>query len=198
MLKGPPREALEYLYRNYSAAILAYVRARLARGDFPPLGASDAEDLVHDFFVRLGANDWLQKPDRTRGRFRPFLVQRLVFFLRERRAAASGRPAPRGGEEGAAAIAAISEPDPLDSLFELRWKEATVTACLDRIARRNAAWGRVLAADLRRDEESDADLASALGMSLDGFRSTLKRARAVFREVYTSEEGRLDGLGGAA
>lgn len=197
VLKGPPRLALDHLYRTYGRAVLSYLRGRLARGDFHPLREGDAEDILQDFFLRLGQSEWLAKPDARRGRFRPYFVRRLVFFLRERRAAALGRPASEAGEEAERALAESPAPDDLDARLEQEWRLATVDVCLRRLGRRNESRRRALEAHLSRGDRSDPDVASSLGWSVDAFRSHLKRARSEFREMYAAEESRLDGFGGA-
>jgi DNA-directed RNA polymerase specialized sigma24 family protein len=190
-LRGPPRQALDYLYRVYGNAILGYIRGRLARGDFHPLSGQDAEDVAQDFFLRLGTTEWLAKPDPLRGRFRPYLVRRLVFFLKERRAALLAKRQPVLG--GPAAEPAV--PDPLDCRLERDWKLATVHETLRRIGRQNHLWAAVLFADLERDGETDADLARRMGRTPESFRSLLKRARGAFRETFPVVEERLDGFG---
>jgi hypothetical protein len=55
VLEGPPRAALDYLYRVYGRAILAYIRGRLGRGDLRPLAPDDAEDEPDaELAARLG------------------------------------------------------------------------------------------------------------------------------------------------
>jgi RNA polymerase sigma factor (sigma-70 family) len=191
VLKGPEREALDYLYRVYGAALRNYIRARLGRGDFRPLRPDDTDDLLQDLFLRLGKTEWLRKPDPSRGRFRSYLVNRLVFFLRERRAVAARKLISEVAEAPEPAME-----DPLDERLQRDWKAATVHETLERIAKRNADWGKVLSADLARDDETNAQLAARLGRSLESFRSLLKRARAAFREMYPLVDGRLDGFGG--
>lgn len=194
-LKGPPREALDYLFRTYGAAVLNYLRGRLARGDFSPLKAEDRDDLFQDFFLRLGTTDWLNKPDPSRGPFRPYVRGRLDLFLRERRSSAlerHGRGVPcdlDGVPEPAAA-------DPLDERLEKEWKQATVLAALERIRRDHASWGEALAAYLEHPDAGEEEIARRLGKSLDSYRSLLKRGKRAFREVYPLIERRLDGFGG--
>jgi len=192
VLKGPAREALDYLYRVYGNATLAYMRRRLARGDFAPLSDADAEDLFQDFFLRLGQTEWLDKPDPDRGRFRPYFVHKLIYFLRERRAAASRRRGVLGVEVEPAV------PDPVEERLEQEWKAATVEETLRRIKSRNEDWHAVLRADLERDTQTDDQLARTMARSLESFRSLLKRSRAAFREVYRAIERRLDGFGGGS
>jgi DNA-directed RNA polymerase specialized sigma24 family protein len=191
ILKGAPRLALDYLYRVYGTAILNYIEARLRAGHFSPLRADDAEDVLQEFFLRLGRKNWLGKPDPARGRFRPFFVNRLHYFLRERRAAAIRKQGRRADE-----MPELEAPDLLAERLEKEWKLATVHETLARLRKRNPAWHDVLRTDLDRSDETDAELAVRTGQTLEGFRSRLKRARAAFREVYPVVEAQCDGFGG--
>ena len=192
VLKGPRREVLDYAYRVYGNAILAYIRGRLARGEYWPLKPQDTEDNLQDFFLRLGKTEWLDKPDPARGRFRPYFIGRLDFFLRERRAAG------RVKQEPAAPPATEAEaPDTLGEQLERAWRVETVNETLRRIGTRNSDWQAVLRADLEREpHETDARLAARLGRSPESFRSLLKRARAAFRDLHPLVNERLDGFGG--
>lgn len=194
VLKGPAREALDYLYRVYGVATLSYIRRRLGRGDFAPLRAADTEDLFQDLFLRLGKTEWLDKPEPSRGRFRPFFIRRLVYFLRERRVAELRK----AGREISAEDASIEPilPDPGDERLEREWKMATIEETLRRIRTRNADWEAVLRADLGRETETDDELARRMSRSVESFRSLLKRARSAFRELYPLVQARLDGFGG--
>jgi len=194
VLKGPARDALDYLYRVYGNATLSYLRRRLGRRDFAPLNGDDAEDIFQDFFLRLGETEWLDKPDPVRGRFRPYFIHGLIYFLRERRAAA----AKRNRMVQADLLPEATAPDPAEERLEREWKLATVEETLRRIENRNEDWHAVLRADLERDTRTDAQLAAAMGRSLESFRSLLKRGRAAFRELYPTVERRLDGFGGGS
>src|SRR6267143_5824884 len=66
--------ALEELCRAYWYPLYAYVR-RQGRA------ASDAQDLTQDFFARLLERKYLRLADRSRGRFRTFLLTSLKHFL---------------------------------------------------------------------------------------------------------------------
>lgn len=59
------RDAWEQLARRYRGAIRAYFAGRL--------GAVDAEDHAQDFLLRSVRDDWWQRADPARGRFRGFL-----------------------------------------------------------------------------------------------------------------------------
>jgi len=66
--------ALESLCRSYWYPLYAYVR----RGGYE---AADAQDLTQDFFARLLSKDYLRAVDRSKGKFRSFLLAALEHFL---------------------------------------------------------------------------------------------------------------------
>ena len=67
-------QALERLCGAYWYPLYAYVRRQ---GHAPP----DAQDLVQDFFAHFLEHNYLRLADRTRGRFRTFLLTSLQHFL---------------------------------------------------------------------------------------------------------------------
>lgn len=192
-LRRPSREALDYLCRVYHEAIVNYLRGRLARGGFRPLTEQDAEDLLQEFYLRVGRTDWLTKPDPSRGGFRPFLKTALDYFLRERRQPAARRAVALPLQDGDGAAADVAAADPLDRRFDLEWRAATVKESMRLLARRSPAWATALGADLARGDATDADVARTLGWELDRYKSTLRRARAAFREIHPVVDRRLDG-----
>lgn len=75
--QGPSTEsdaALERLCRTYWWPLYAFVRRR---GHEP----HDAQDLTQEFFARLLAKDFLRAVDRSKGKFRSFLLAALEHFL---------------------------------------------------------------------------------------------------------------------
>ncbi|MGO9244910.1 MAG: RNA polymerase sigma factor [Verrucomicrobiia bacterium] len=66
--------ALEELCRAYWYPLYAYVRRR-------GYEVHEAEDLTQDFFARLLAKNYLADVDRTKGKFRSFLLTSLKHFL---------------------------------------------------------------------------------------------------------------------
>jgi len=66
--------ALETLCRSYWYPLYAYVRRR----GYEP---ADAQDLTQEFFARLLSKDYLRAVDRTKGKFRSFLLAALEHFL---------------------------------------------------------------------------------------------------------------------
>src|SRR5260370_42293027 len=73
--------ALESLCRTYWLPLYVYVRRR---GHEP----ADAQDLTQEFFARLLEKDYLHAVDRSKGKFRSFLLAGLDHYLaNERRGA---------------------------------------------------------------------------------------------------------------
>ncbi len=68
------REALAELCRTYWYPLYAFARRK---GHSP----QDAEDLCQEFFLQLLEHDWLARADRSRGRFRTFLLTMLTRFM---------------------------------------------------------------------------------------------------------------------
>jgi RNA polymerase sigma factor (sigma-70 family) len=66
--------ALENLCRTYWWPLYAFVRRR-------GHAAHDAQDLTQQFFARLLAKDFLRGVDRSKGKFRSFLLAALEHFL---------------------------------------------------------------------------------------------------------------------
>ena len=66
--------ALEQLCRTYWYPLYAFVRRR----GYP---LHEAQDLTQEFFARLLARNYLGAADRTRGKFRTFLLTALEHFL---------------------------------------------------------------------------------------------------------------------
>ena len=67
-------DALEQLCRAYWYPLYAYVRRR-------GHGPEDAQDLTQEFFALFLRKEYFRLADRTRGRFRTFLLHALEHFL---------------------------------------------------------------------------------------------------------------------
>lgn len=114
--------ALEQICHGYWYPLYAFVR----RSGRP---AEEARDLTQSFFLRLLAKDYLLQADRTRGRFRTFLLSALKHFLADEWD--RSRRLKRGGDRICVSFDAVAaeeryrlEPvDPGDptSLFDRRW-----------------------------------------------------------------------------
>ncbi|HUR46122.1 MAG TPA: sigma-70 family RNA polymerase sigma factor [Candidatus Saccharimonadales bacterium] len=73
-LPGEADEALEQLCKTYWWPLYTFVRRR-------GYGAHDAQDLTQEFFARLLAKDFLRAVERSKGRFRSFLLASLEHFV---------------------------------------------------------------------------------------------------------------------
>jgi RNA polymerase sigma-70 factor (ECF subfamily) len=68
------RKALETLCRAYWYPVYAFVRRK-------GYGPDDAQDLTQEFFAQLITKNHLRLADRTKGKFRSFLLATLDYFL---------------------------------------------------------------------------------------------------------------------
>ena len=135
--------ALEELCRAYWYPLYAYVRRR-------GYDVHEAEDLTQEFFARLLAKHYLADVDRTKGKFRSFLLASLKHFLANEWDRAHA--AKRGGGQPLLSLATRtaetryrSEPaDELDpeKLLERQWALALLDQVLDRLQAESVADGK--------------------------------------------------------
>lgn len=115
------REAWEQLSRRYQRAIRGY----LSRS----LGGVDVDDHVQEFLLRSVRDDWWQRADPLRGRFRGFLrmlLDRYVGHERERRRLRSVE---------AEAIDAFSDDGPgPDAVYDREFAASIAERALARVA----------------------------------------------------------------
>jgi len=189
------RCALEQLCATYWYPLYAYVR----RNGHNP---HDAQDLTQDFFARLLDRDYLRLADRTRGRFRTFLLTSLKHFLinewskanREKRG--SGQKVLSLDEEMAESRF-TTEPaleQPPDTLYDRGW----AAVLLDRAM---AALGAEFERSSKRDlferlkvfvwgEKSSmtySEMAVQLGMTEGAVKVAVHRLRQRFGELLRSQ-----------
>jgi RNA polymerase sigma factor (sigma-70 family) len=128
------RRAMDALARIYWFPLYAYLRRR---GSAP----TQAEDLVQDFFARLLEKDALAAVDRSKGRFRSFLLASLKNFLANEWDKAHA--AKRGGGRRLLSLDAVDAEaryaaEPADTMtpervFERRWALAVLEQVLGRL-----------------------------------------------------------------
>ena len=97
--------ALEKLCRSYWYPLYAHVRRR-------GFDADNAQDLTQDFFYRIIRENYLGSADRTKGKFRSFLLAALDHFLLDARKRANAQK--RGGGQ---VIISLDDEDP-ESRFQ--------------------------------------------------------------------------------
>ena len=190
--------------------------ARLCEDYWPPLyrfvrqrgySRHDAQDLTQGFFAYLLEKQAYGTPDRSKGRFRTFLLVLLKRYLGAAQAHRSRQK--RGGNQemvyldGAkldaldkAALEALSSDSPPDEerLFEWNWATALVSRAMTELSAEYSSGprSRVLA-ELRPFLTGGVGLlthqaaAARLGVSVDTLRSHLFRLRLRYRELLRAE-----------
>jgi len=131
------RRALEELIRAYWFPLYAFVRRQGLLARTPEA----AEDLVQGFLTRLLEKKYLAQVDRSKGRFRSFLLAAMKHFLSKERA--RDRAQKRGGGRAAIALDAMDAEaryavEPADNmtperLFERQWALAVLDQVLGRL-----------------------------------------------------------------
>jgi len=193
------RAALAELCRTYWRPIFSFVCRR-------GYSAQDAQDLTQDFFVMILANNWLQRADPNRGRFRSLLLKSLQNFLNN--AAERDRAQKRGGNlefvswddwmaEAPSQISisqAAQESLPPERLFDLRWAATVAEQALRRLREECESRGRLrlfetlsnyLVAD--RADVSYAQLAAVLEIPETAVKKQLHNLRERYRWLLRDE-----------
>jgi RNA polymerase sigma-70 factor (ECF subfamily) len=183
------REALEELCRTYWYPLYAFVRSR-------GYEAADAQDLTQAFFTRLIETDGLASADRTRGRFRSYLLGALKHFLAN--AWHRAQTQKRGGQvrfiewdaldpEGRYAGGAARPTDNPEHLFEREWALQTLAGALQTLRGEMDRAGKTalfdaLKGSLTGQEDVPRDqLAERLDMSEGAVKVAVHRLRQRYR-----------------
>lgn len=188
-------EALEKLCRAYWYPLYAFVRRQ---GHDP----HDAQDLTQEFFARLLARNELASMDRSKGKFRSFLLASLKHFLANEWHR-SQRQKRGGGCEHFSFEAAAAEdryrlepPDELtpEAIYERRWAETVVDSVTQQLEREFADAGQAgrfgeLKMFLLADDEpvSYAEAARRLNISEGATRTAIYRMRQRYGELFRAE-----------
>ncbi|MBI2948135.1 MAG: sigma-70 family RNA polymerase sigma factor [Verrucomicrobia bacterium] len=192
------RGALETLCRAYWYPLYAFVRRR----GYDP---EAARDFTQEFFYRLLTSDWIARADRTKGRFRTFLLCGMQNLLANEWQKANRLKRGAGREivplDGLEAEGRYKvEPTDLasaDKLFERRW----ALTLLDRVlARLQSEQEELMAAErfesLRGvllgepSDEGYATLAHRFGVTESTVKSWVHRLRRRYRELLHEEVAR--------
>jgi len=189
-------EALECLCRAYWYPLYAYVR----RQGHPP---HDAEDLTQEFFARLLGKEYLRNADRSRGRFRTFLLSSLKNFLinewrksiREKRG--GGQRVLSLDDTATAEQRFIAEPatgQPPEAQYDRGWAMEVLRRVLERLHAEFVETGKgklfeELESFLTGDGNagSYAEIGQRLGLSEGRLKVTVHRMRHRYRELMRRE-----------
>lgn len=189
------RAAMETLCRAYWYPLYAYVR----RGGHSP---DDAQDLTQEFFHRLLSCDWVARADKTRGRFRTFLLSGLQNFLANEWQKANRLK--RGAGTVTIALDALDaeeryrvEPADVasaDKLFDRRWALTLLDRVLARLQTEQAAAGFADRFEALRpallgepNDEGYIALARRFGVTESTVKSWVHRLRGRYRELLREE-----------
>jgi len=190
--------ALALLCRDYWPPLYRFVRLRGYSRD-------DARDLTQGFFAYLLEKKVYSTPDRSKGRFRTFLLHILKRYLSAEHTYHSRQK--RGGNDTMVSLDSFqfhseeaggpfSTPAPLDEerCFEWNWAAALVGRAIERLSAeyRSGAKARVFA-ELRPfltggvGLPTQIETANRLGISEETFRSHLCRMRVRYRALLRAE-----------
>jgi DNA-directed RNA polymerase specialized sigma24 family protein len=184
-------DALARLCAAYWYPVFAFVRRQ-------GYAAVDAQDLVQGFFTRLIDKGDLADVDRSRGRFRSFLLAACQHFLANERDRARARK--RGGGKIVVPIdsvlaegryvAAISHDETPERLYQRQWCLTLLAAVLDDVRGGYEAAGRGILFDRLKEfigaeaEPGDQDAAARdLGMTTGAVKVAVHRLRQRYREA---------------
>ena len=168
------KESLEKLCQTYWYPLYAYIRRR--GYDVP-----EAQDLTQEFFAHLLEEHWLEHVDRSKGRFRSFLLAALNHLLANEWD--RSHAAKRGG--GRALVS-------LDATGESRYARA-----LDRLREQYQAAGKARQYDCLNEflskEAGDGEYLRAgaqLEMSTGAVSTAVHRLRQSYRALVREEVAR--------
>jgi RNA polymerase sigma-70 factor (ECF subfamily) len=187
--------ALEQLCRTYWYPLYAYVR-REGRA------AEEAQDLVQEFFSRLLEHNYLRLADRSRGRFRSFLLISLKHFLINEWARANREK--RGGgqrvlslDEEMAESRFSAEPaiaQPADTLYDRSWAATLLDRALAALGVEFEQAGKLAMFERfkvyvvgEKNAMTYAEMARELSMSEVAVRVAVHRLRQRYAELLRNE-----------
>ena len=189
------RRALEELIRAYWFPLYAFIRRQ---GN----GPQQAEDLTQGFFAHLLEKEGLTTVDRSKGKFRSFLLTALKNFMSDQRDRV--RAVKRGGNRQLLSLDALEAEAHYtkelahtmtpERLFERSWALSVLNQVVLRLEREYAERGKTVAfqalrhsLDGQADGQSHAEIAGQLGMSEGAVRVMAHRMRRRYRELLRDE-----------
>ena len=189
------RRALEELAQTYWFPLYAYIRRVGHR-------SPEAEDLTQEFFAHLIEKQSLASADRTKGRFRSFLLTSVKNFLANEWDKTHAKK--RGGGARLISLDALDAEarytiEPVDNMtperiFEQRWARAILDRVLARLRQRYEQKHRARLFDVLKsalvshgDETSHAAMATQLEMSSSALAVAVHRLRRRYRDLLRDE-----------
>ena len=189
------RTALEQLCKAYWYPLYSFVRRR-------GYVAADAQDLTQSFLAKFLAMDGFRSADRSRGRFRSYLLGAMKHFLANEWD--KGKTLKRGGTveflewdalepEARYALEPASKND-----AELEYDRGWALECFNRateelrtecVRKDKGEMFETLKGCLSGEEPDRAESAERLGMTAGAVKVSVHRLRQRFREILRSEIG---------
>ena len=201
------RDALRSLCETYYLPVELFVQRYITTTIVT--SKEEPADLTHEFFAKLLEGRSLDNADRTRGRFRSYLLGAVKHFLADHRD--REQTLKRGGGQHIQLLSASTDAsgnetpknplevaDPLgfppDSYFDRQWALAVVQQAIDTLrseaeANGDAAKFEVLQRWLVTPSSHDTaiDAARSLDMSDGAFKVAIHRLRKRFRHIVVAK-----------
>jgi RNA polymerase sigma factor (sigma-70 family) len=165
--RGQP-DAVGAFVEGYRAPLLRWMRGQ-------GFTEADAEDLVQELFLRLLSKDVLGRADRSRGRFRGFLLGVAKNVAREERERRGAKK--RGG--GARPVPLDEAPEPAveaDPEFDRLWSDHLLERALQALKQEAPRLHEALSLRFQQ-EKSHKEIAEAMGRNIQQVKNDLHRAR---------------------
>jgi DNA-directed RNA polymerase specialized sigma24 family protein len=186
------RHALETLCESYWFPLYAYVRRRGRSAD-------ESADLTQAFFADLLGRDFLDGIDRSKGRFRSFLLASLEHFLSHEREKA--QTLKKGGGVRPVSLDAREaetryQLEPQDTrtpemVFERRWGLTVLERSMERLraefADQPERFERLRPSLTGAESGQYRDIASELGMSETAVKAAVHRLRQRYGRLLRDE-----------
>ncbi len=197
------KQALRALCETYYGPVELFVRRYRDRSNAE--STDEARDLTHEFFAKLLEGHSLDHADRTRGRFRSYLLGAVKHFLADRND--RNQALKRGGGEQTQSLSPsssqsgdepheerleVADPQgfPPDAYFDRQWALAVVQQAIDMLSTEAESNGelarfKVLQRWLVTPSGHDTAIEAARSLNLsDGaFKVAVHRLRKRFRHV---------------
>ncbi len=189
------QNALAQLCQTYWYPLYAYARGR-------GHSREDAQDLTQEFFARLLAHDWVGRADRSKGRFRSFLLTAMKRFMagewdkaraQKRGGGAPLLPLPFDAAESRLSRKPADQVTPEES-FEKRWVLTLLEEVVKRLRKEYEQEGNAgLFSEINpclvgeRASLPYAQLAGKLALSESGVKSAVHRLRRRYRKLLRAE-----------
>jgi RNA polymerase sigma factor (sigma-70 family) len=191
-------EALRELCAAYYAPVLVFLERS-------GLGGDEARDLTHSFFAKVLASGGLSSADRSKGRFRSYVLGAVKHFVADQRDLA--RREKRGGDVPHEPLESSSENTTApglrvadekmlapDAAFDRQWALTVLDRALNTLAAEHTAAGKAAQFEALKPwltggppGASQAELAERLGQSEGAVKVAIHRLRHRFREQVKAE-----------